>query len=67
MKWIGAGGFELKMIETLAQYLNFSYEIINCNNVWGSLITNQTWNGIIGLLVKNVRILNIINLDKITN
>ena len=56
MKWIGVGGFELKMIETLAQYLNFSYKIINCNNVWGSLITNQTWNGIMGLLVKNVRI-----------
>ena len=55
MKWIGVDGFELKLIQTLGEYFNFSYELINCNNVWGALAANGSWNGLMGLLLKEVR------------
>ncbi|KAH9394614.1 hypothetical protein TYRP_004669 [Tyrophagus putrescentiae] len=49
-KYEGRGGMEIQLIETLGDYFNFSYEIINCNNHWGNLLPNNKWNGIIGEL-----------------
>ena len=44
----------MHLIDTLSKFFNFSYEIINCNNNWGTKLANNTWNGLIGLLTKEV-------------
>ena len=54
-KWLGKGGMEIQLIETLGEIFNFSYEIINCNNHWGNLLPNNKWNGIIGELSTEVK------------
>lgn len=55
--WKGNGGAEMRLIETLSEYFNFSYEIINCHNQWGNLLPNNTWNGLIGLVSTEVSLM----------
>ncbi|GFR23289.1 hypothetical protein TNCT_445701 [Trichonephila clavata] len=45
------GGVEEKMLNVLAEKLNFQYEILTSpNGQYGSRNTNGTWDGIIGLI-----------------
>ncbi|XP_054163758.1 ionotropic receptor 25a-like, partial [Oppia nitens] len=50
-KWQITGGTEFNLLTTFSKHLNFTYTAINCNNEWGTQLTdNQSWNGIIGEL-----------------
>ncbi|GFQ82083.1 uncharacterized protein TNCT_499721 [Trichonephila clavata] len=52
---IFADGSEGKLLQCLAEKLNFEYEVIlSPDNQWGSRNENGTWNGIVGL-VQNVK------------
>ncbi|UXI15299.1 Pantetheinase [Sarcoptes scabiei] len=51
-QWLVAGGSEVKIIETLKEHFNFSTEYINCNRVWGYKLLNNSWNGLIGNLIR---------------
>ncbi|GFR27786.1 uncharacterized protein TNCT_218731 [Trichonephila clavata] len=48
---IVADGLEGKLLNCLAEKLNFEYEVIlSPDNQWGSRSENGTWNGIVGLV-----------------
>ena len=47
-------GLEIEFIKVLSKLLNFTYHFIDCHSVWGNLLPNNTWTGIIGELVGNV-------------
>jgi hypothetical protein len=49
-----SGGYEGKLIQTMSEYFNFTYELINCNKDWGNQMPNKTWTGIIGKIVSKV-------------
>ena len=44
---------EVELLNEMKKFLNFQYEIVNCNQIWGSYI-NGTWNGIIGKVLDEV-------------
>lgn len=45
------------MLETMSKYLNFTYEILDCNMIWGTKPFNGTnLKGIIGKVSQNVRL-----------
>lgn len=44
----------MRLIETLSEYFNFTYEIINCHSQWGKFLPNKTWDGLIGLVSTEV-------------
>jgi hypothetical protein len=52
--WFLSSGYEVELIKSLSQYFNFTYRLINCNEVWGELLPNKTWNGVIGKIVSKV-------------
>ncbi|GFV94305.1 uncharacterized protein TNCV_2267591 [Trichonephila clavipes] len=46
-----ADGCDGKLLDTLAEKLNFEYELVQSpDNQWGSRNENGTWNGIVGLI-----------------
>jgi hypothetical protein len=49
-----SGGYEGKLIQTMSKHFNFTYELIICNNDWGTQMPNKTWTGIIGKIVSEV-------------
>jgi hypothetical protein len=57
--WLLKGGLDVKLINELSNYLNFSIKLIECNFDWGMKLPNKTWSGIIGKIVSKVYILNI--------
>ena len=49
-------GIEVKIIETIQRYLNFTIEIIDCHSVWGQEKANKSWNGLVGAIMNDVNI-----------
>lgn len=47
-RWIEPHGIENDMINTLALYLNFSYSLIECGQIWGSRWPNGSYQGVLG-------------------
>ena len=47
------GGIEMELLNALKKFLNFQYDIVGCNNDWGTYI-NGTWTGLIGQIFYNV-------------
>jgi len=47
-------GLDVKIINSIMEILNFTYHIVDCNLIWGVKLENNTWNGIIGMLHRNV-------------
>ena len=47
------GGIEFELLSALKEYFHFQYDVMDCNQDWGSYI-NQTWTGIIGKVSENV-------------
>ena len=45
---------DLGILEILRNKLNFTYSLIHSNLIWGNLLANNTWTGIIGKLVSEV-------------
>ena len=48
------GGTDVILFQTIAKHLNISYEVLYCNQVWGTQPLNGTWDGIVGKLVSKV-------------
>jgi hypothetical protein len=48
------GRYEGKLIQTMCKHFNFTYELIICNNDWGTQMPFKTWTGIIGKIVSEV-------------
>ncbi|XP_076346661.1 glutamate receptor ionotropic, delta-2-like [Tachypleus tridentatus] len=47
----GTGGIEFHLLKTMAQYLNFKFELVTpADRHWGSKMSNGTWTGMIGLV-----------------
>ena len=55
-----SGGIEGEFINALKDYFKFNYQVINCNNTWGSYI-NGTWTGVIGKVIYQVGNCEIVN------
>lgn len=53
-KWHFSGGYEVRLIEELSKFFNFTYDIINCDSDWGKQWSNSTWTGLIGKIASNV-------------
>src|SRR3989442_1084158 len=49
--WIPSNGIDVYFLETISEYLNVTYEIMNCNLKWGSKLENGTWDGIVGNII----------------
>ena len=47
------GGFEVELLNSMKEFFNFQYKIVDCNQFWGNYI-NGTWTGIIGKVFDNV-------------
>ena len=43
----------MELLNSMKQYFNFKYKIVDCNQLWGSYI-NGAWIGIIGKVFYNV-------------
>jgi hypothetical protein len=48
-------GIEFYYLNTLSEFFNFTYSIIDENQIFGTKLANGEWNGIIGRISKNVR------------
>ena len=48
-----SSGIEVELLNALKQFFNFQYDIMDCNQDWGSYI-NGTWTGVIGKVLYNV-------------
>jgi hypothetical protein len=48
-------GIEFYYLNTLSEFFNFTYSIIDENQKFGTKLANGEWNGIIGRISKNVR------------
>ena len=46
-------GIEVELLNALKQFFNFQYDIVDCNQQWGSYI-NGTWTGLTGQVFYNV-------------
>ena len=46
-------GIEVELLNAMKKFFNFQYEIVDCNQTWGSYI-NGTWDGIIGKVFDEV-------------
>ena len=57
-------GLDANIIKTAQSLLNFSYDLVDSHMAWGtkSAVNNSEWNGIIGLLHKNVSLIIVYNL-----
>jgi hypothetical protein len=55
--WHLFDGIEFYYLETMSQILNFTYSLIHTNHVFGSKQSDGQWNGVIGMISKNVNIL----------
>jgi hypothetical protein len=55
--WDIFDGIEFYYLKTMSQVLNFTYSLIYMNHVFGSIQSDGEWNGIIGMISKNVNIL----------
>jgi hypothetical protein len=53
-KWFFEGGFEAKLLHTMSEHFNFTYEVLFCNNEWRIQLPNKTWNGIMGKITSKV-------------
>ncbi len=53
--WSLKSGLEVRLINEMSKYFNFSMKIIECNNDWGIQLPNKTWSGIIGKIVSKVQ------------
>ena len=47
------GGIEFELLSALKEFFLFRYEIMDCNQDWGSYI-NGTWTGLIRKVSENV-------------
>ena len=47
------GGIEVELLNALKEYFHFQYDVVDCNQVWGSYV-NKTWTGLIGKISDNV-------------
>ncbi len=48
-------GIEFYYLNTLCEFFNFTYSIIDENQEYGAKLANGEWNGIIGRISRNVR------------
>jgi len=54
--WSLKSGLDVRLINEMSKYFNFSMKIIECNSDWGIQLPNKTWSGIIGKIVSKVRL-----------
>jgi hypothetical protein len=47
-------GIEFYYLNTLCEFFNFTYSIIDENQEYGAKLANGEWNGIIGRISRNV-------------
>ena len=47
-------GVEIDIIESVAKLWNFSYDIIDTNDIFGEQLDNGSWTGIIGQVFTKV-------------
>lgn len=47
------GGIEVELLNSLKEFLNFQYSVVDCNQEWGNYM-NGTWSGVIGKLFHEV-------------
>lgn len=50
-------GIDYQILKTIQSRLNFSVRVIDCNRVWGHELPNKSWDGIMGVLQRNVSFL----------
>jgi hypothetical protein len=48
-------GIEFYYLNTLCEFFNFTYSIVDENQEYGAKLANGEWNGIIGRISRNVR------------
>ena len=48
------GGISDMLFKTISKHFNITYEVINCNGVWGVKPINGTWPGVVGKLINKV-------------
>ncbi len=53
--WSLKSGLDVRLINEMSKYFNFSMKIIECNKHWGMQLPNKTWSGIIGKIVSKVQ------------
>ncbi len=53
--WSLKSGLDVRLINEMSKYFNFSMKIIECNRLWGIQLPNKTWSGIIGKIVSKVQ------------
>lgn len=47
-------GMENYLIDEIASAFNVSYELVHCNQTWGTKDSQGNWNGIIGAVHRKV-------------
>ena len=47
-------GYEVDVISELAKFLNFTYQMIDCQMDWGQLLDNGSWDGLVGMIQNKV-------------
>ena len=47
-------GIEAFFINTLAKVLNFTYNLVDNKHHWGQKLSNSSWDGIIGMVHREV-------------
>lgn len=47
-------GIDLTMIKLISMQFNFTINLVDCDGIFGSKLTNNTWTGMIGKLINNV-------------
>ncbi len=52
--WSFKSGLDVRLINEMSKYFNFSMKIIECYSDWGIQLPNKTWSGIIGKIVSKV-------------
>lgn len=50
-----SGGYEVEILKILSAKFNFSYELLDCEQQWGSINADGTWTGVVGKLVNKVK------------
>ncbi|XP_075677015.1 uncharacterized protein LOC113789023 isoform X2 [Dermatophagoides pteronyssinus] len=46
-------GIDLTMIKLISMQFNFTINLVDCDGIFGSKLTNNTWTGMIGKLINN--------------
>ena len=47
-------GYEMMILHEMSSKFNFTFELIDIHRDWGTLLVDDQWSGIMGLLVNKV-------------